>query len=673
MTRRTYPPLTAVLAQRAERSFRGGLCALCVLYSAAAFALPPARTMYSDALAREQSVRATLAAPDAAPAVLLDVRALVTAYEAVARQYPASGYSDNALWQAGLLALDAFARFGQQLDKDRGVRLLRKLTVAYPSSRLVAQVPEQLARVHVGPEDGVAHRARSAGSKAPPLQKPVGTALQGGPLATIREIRRAVLSDAVRITIELDNEVPFHEERINDPSRVFVDLPGTRAAPALVDQTIRFASDADIVRQVRIGRHPNNTTRIVLDAAGVTSYSVYPLYSPYRLVIDCVRAPVTAAPAVAPASRAAPDASAAVSASATRKREVAPAPLIARRLTADWLRRPPSISPRAAALIADAHSTKVDAPPVAEAAAAGRPASESVTIAPVRQGTEGVPAARSPDAAPVAPLAATPVPAHQGTEGATAPTPLAPAAKNLTGGFSIARQLGLGVSRIVIDAGHGGHDPGAQARGLTEAELVLDVTLRLEKLLQKVPGVEVVLTRRSDEFIPLQERTAIANREGADLFLSIHANASPSAQARGIETYFLNFANNLSAAAVAARENAASSQAMGGLPDFVKAIALNNKLDESRDFATQIQRSMLERLRTTNRTIKDLGVKQAPFVVLIGAAMPSVLAEISFVTNPQEAKLLKSVVYRQRIAEALFNAIRKYQTSLKMVPAVALQ
>jgi len=205
--------------------------------------------------------------------------------------------------------------------------------------------------------------------------------------------------------------------------------------------------------------------------------------------------------------------------------EIADVPDLAGPLEARQVR----IAPRAAALIADAHSTKVDAPPVAEAAAARRPASESVTTAPVRQGTEGVPAARSPDAAPVAPLAATPVPAHQGAEGATAPTPLAPAAKNLTGGFSIARQLGLGVSRIVIDAGHGGHDPGAQARGLTEAELVLDVTLRLEKLLQKVPGVEVVLTRRSDEFIPLQERTAIANREGADLFLSIHANASPSA------------------------------------------------------------------------------------------------------------------------------------------------
>src|SRR5206468_5191387 len=117
-------------------------------------------------------------------------------------------------------------------------------------------------------------------------------------------------------------------------------------------------------------------------------------------------------------------------------------------------------------------------------------------------------------------------------------------APNLTGGFSIARQLGLGVSRIVIDPGHGGHDPGAKGKGVTEAELVLDVALRLEKLLQKVPGVEVILTRRTDEFIALPERTAVANREGADLFLSIHANASTSLQAHGIETYFLNFANN---------------------------------------------------------------------------------------------------------------------------------
>src|SRR5439155_26393565 len=170
--------------------------------------------------------------------------------------------------------------------------------------------------------------------------------------------------------------------------------------------------------------------------------------------------------------------------------------------------------------------------------------------------------------------------------------------RNLAGGISLARQLGLGVSRIVIDPGHGGHDPGAKGPGITEAELVLDIALRLEKLpLAKAPGVEVFLTRRGDEFVPLQERTAMANRESADLFLSIHANASGNPQARGIETYFLNFATNLSAAAVAARENATSTLAMGELPDFVKAIATNNKVDESRDFATHVQRAMAERLR----------------------------------------------------------------------------
>jgi len=253
------------------------------------------------------------------------------------------------------------------------------------------------------------------------------------------------------------------------------------------------------------------------------------------------------------------------------------------------------------------------------------------------------------------------------------PPPAGEPSPNVTGGLSMARQLGLGVSRIVIDPGHGGHDPGAQGADTTESELVLDVALRLEKLLAKRPGVEVVLTRRDNQFVTLQERTAIANREGADLFLSIHANASAVPAARGIETYFLNFASNQNAAAVAARENATSDQTMGVLQDVVKAIALNSKRDESRDFATYVQREMLESLRSANKTIKDLGVKQAPFVVLIGASMPSVLAEISFLTNPQEAKLLKSSGYRQRIAQALFEGIKDYQTSLKNASAIAQQ
>jgi N-acetylmuramoyl-L-alanine amidase len=544
--------------------------------------------MYTDALTREQEVRVLLNGAEATPAVLIDVRAVISAYEAVVKRYPASGYADNALWQGGRLALDAFAKFSQPQDQATGVRLLRKLAAVYVTSTLAKRVPDELARVDSADD--------ASPAAAPAL--PAARAAAAGPLATIKEIRRAVLPDAVRVTIELDAEVSFHEERIPDPWRVFVDLPGTRAAPSLVDQTIRFDGDNDIVRQIRIGRHPNHTTRVVLDAAGVTSYSVYPLYSPFRLVIDCVRP--------------------------TRRSEAST----------------PSVGP---------------ASPVSNAAgpAVGVPAVPLPPVAAINH------APKIPDLAAVAPIGPT--------------TPAAPPAKNMNGGFSIARQLGLGVSRIVIDPGHGGYDPGAKGKGVTEAELVLDVALRLEKLLQKAAGVEVILTRRTDDFIPLQERTAIANREGADLFLSIHANASPNATARGIETYFLNFANNLSAAAVAARENAASGQAMGSLPDLVKAIALHNKLDESKDFASQVQKAMIERLRPSNKTVKDLGVKQAPFVVLIGAAMPSVLAEISFVTNAQEAKLLKGTTYRQRIAEALFNAIRKYQSSLKSTTTVALQ
>jgi N-acetylmuramoyl-L-alanine amidase len=226
--------------------------------------------------------------------------------------------------------------------------------------------------------------------------------------------------------------------------------------------------------------------------------------------------------------------------------------------------------------------------------------------------------------------------ASRAVSSATAIPPAVPSA-NSDGRFSLSRQLGLGVSRVVIDAGHGGHDP----------------------------GMDVVMTRDTDVFIPLEERTAIANREGADLFLSIHANASRSATARGVETYFLNFANNPEASAVAARENSASARAMHSLPEIVRAIALNNKIDESRDFADMVQRSMVGRLATRNKQVRDLGVKQAPFVVLIGAAMPSVLAEISFVTNKQEGQLLKTGAYRQQIAEALFDAVVRYQQSLK--------
>jgi N-acetylmuramoyl-L-alanine amidase len=328
---------------------------------------------------------------------------------------------------------------------------------------------------------------------------------------------------------------------------VFFDLQGTEAAPELLDATFSFSDD--VVRKIRLGRHPNHITRVVLDLDNVEDYSVFSLYNPYRLVIDAVRGPDAPTPE----------------------------PLTAR---------------------------------------GGEPA--------------------------------------------------APAA-NAAGNFSLSRQLGLGVSRIVIDPGHGGRDPGARGSGMSEATLVLDIALRLKALLASQPSTNVLLTRENDRFIPLEERTAIANRHRADLFLSIHANASTNRMARGIETYFLNFATNPDAEALAARENASSGRTMARLQDLVQTIALNNKLDESREFAEMVQGALDQKLRPVNPQLRDLGVKQAPFVVLIRADMPSVLAEVSFLSNRGEALLLKQDDYRQRIAQALFEAVLRYQRTLKNI------
>jgi N-acetylmuramoyl-L-alanine amidase len=223
----------------------------------------------------------------------------------------------------------------------------------------------------------------------------------------------------------------------------------------------------------------------------------------------------------------------------------------------------------------------------------------------------------------------------------------------------------------VIDAGHGGHDPGTTGNGgLQEKDLVLDVAQRLERLLKDEVGVEVVMTRDSDVFIPLEERTAIANSKGADLFLSIHANSSRSRKARGIETYYLNFAGTPHAEAVAARENAVSSGTMRDLQGLVKTIMLNSKIPESRDFAAAVQESMVENMRSVSPQTADRGVHTAPFYVLIGAMMPSVLAEVAFVSHPEEERLLKTSDFRDTIAASLMGGVRSYLESL---PAGSIQ
>ena len=296
----------------------------------------------------------------------------------------------------------------------------------------------------------------------------------GGEASTLTAIRREVLPEVLRVTLELEGEAEVADSVLEGPPRVFVDLRNTETVARLRNVALTFPDD--VVRQIRVGHHDNQRTRVVLDLADQNRHSVYLLYEPYRVVIDFER----------------------------RRDVVAP-----------------------------------------------DGSSETTSVA----------AARAPDA--------------------PQPPPPAPPAANGAGGFSLSRQLGLGISRIVVDPGHGGQDPGAQVEGLSEADVVLDVALRFERLMHALPGVEVILTRRENVYLPLDERTAVANAAGADLFLSIHANATRNTKALGIETYFLNFATTSAAEALAARENAGSTRSMGELTELVKAIATNNKMDES--------------------------------------------------------------------------------------------
>jgi N-acetylmuramoyl-L-alanine amidase len=602
-----------------------------------------AEQIYTSALARERALRDADRRP-----TLKQLRALALSYLRVVSRYPKSGYCDNALWQAaGLYAL-AFERFRQDTDRRRSREMLQRMRSEYPASSLIARSDEILELLSPRPaapsvppratapvtaaSSGPEKLAREAVDKPASAQPPAGT-------VTLSAVNRADIGNVVRVTLELDAETAYHEERVDDPARVFFDLRQVRLGPGLREAPINF--EADVVRQVRLGRRADGSTRVAMDLRGVNRYSVFTLYNPYRLVIDFERsASATALRAAMTPDTAGPR---------------APAPAAG----------PGSAVPRSG------EDTRGESTPVRATADPPLPVGSSplrVKSAPVA----AVPRSAVPNAAaspadsrgPKAPLPSEP------TKPTDTPIPAVPAA-NGSGNYSLARQLGLGVARVVIDPGHGGHDPGAQGHRVVESELVLDVALRLEKLLLKEHGVEVVLTRRTDVFIPLEERTAIANRASADLFLSIHANASQNASARGVETYYLNFASNPEAEAVAARENSASSRTLHVLPDIIKAIALNNKLDESRDFAELVQRAMARRLRGQNGHLKNLGVKRAPFVVLIGAGMPSVLAEISFVTNKQEASLLRTAGYRQRIAEALFDAVTEYQQSLKKITAVA--
>ncbi|MGC9021834.1 MAG: N-acetylmuramoyl-L-alanine amidase [Dissulfurimicrobium sp.] len=232
-------------------------------------------------------------------------------------------------------------------------------------------------------------------------------------------------------------------------------------------------------------------------------------------------------------------------------------------------------------------------------------------------------------------------------------------------GLSIAQQLGLCVRRVVIDPGHGGKDPGAIGpTGLQEKDVTLKIARKVAERLKNELGCDVVLTRHSDVFLPLEQRTAIANAEKADLFISIHANSAPNPTTAGVETYFLNFAVDEDAMRVAALENATSSKRVGELRSILNKILKNTKVNESARLAAFVQKDLVHSLDGRFGDVKNLGVKQAPFFVLIGAQMPSILVETSFISNPKEEELLRDDAYLDKIADGIVAGVRDYSKNI---------
>jgi N-acetylmuramoyl-L-alanine amidase len=508
-------------------------------------------------------------------------------------------------------------------------------------------------------------------------------------LPRLTGIRHWSTGDYTRVAIDLEQEVKYQAGRVPRPDRIFFDLYGTKLAPELVGKS--FEVDAGFLHKIRVAQYKINMARVVLDVDDVAEYSAFLLPNPYRLIIDIHgKLPPTK---VAVNKEPKPVAQEPKPAAVETKQPPQDTG-VARDVTVTTIKQPeskpsaPKSAGNAAAAIQSAEATKSaplrgqgkDKDKDQERVVTETPAQIAKVVAPkVVVDDTGLDnsdrASGQPTSGPtfesIAPKESSrnkKKTVDVATRTTTPATTTHTAAPNAAGERSLIRALGLKIGKIVVDAGHGGHDTGTIGpNGLEEKDLVLDVALKLGKLLEDKLGAEVVYTRDDDTFIPLETRTAIANKEQADLFISIHANSSDDPTARGIETYYLNFTSRADALEVAARENAVSEKSIHELQDLVKKIALKEKIGESREFAADVQRSLYNGLSSKNPSLRNRGVKKAPFVVLIGANMPSILAEISFVSNPDDAKKLKTNDYRQRIADSLYKGVARYVNSLSGV------
>jgi N-acetylmuramoyl-L-alanine amidase len=491
--------------------------------------------------------------------------------------------------------------------------------------------------------------------------------------AEIRSVRAWSNAGTTRVVVELSRETKWKYGRLSNPERLFVDFAETR--PRLGPQRLHVVAVQDgLVDRVRVAQKDPTTTRMVLDLAADAEYELTHLTNPERLVIEL--RPKGAGRGAAEISRSEPAQRQVPAPAAPERKSPEPPAAAAERkaAAADAAPRPKAetaktetvADSRAAARLPAAETSAAKA----EAAPAGtdeRTGIETRAAEPGRERAAAKPAASAAAAASASPggSAAVRAPAPEGPKVAPEVETLRPARPARDGTRSLTRALGLRIGRVVLDPGHGGHDQGTKGpTGLLEKDLVLDVALRLGALIEERLGGEVVYTRQTDVFVPLEERTAIANEHRADLFLSIHANSSPIKRVSGAEVFYLNFTTSKEALDLAARENAGHGKSIFELRELIQKIALKDKLEESREFAGFVQRELSREWRRLNVASRDRGVKKAPFVVLIGASMPSILAEIGFLSNPRDEELMKSSEHRDRLAEALYRGVERYAQSL---------
>jgi N-acetylmuramoyl-L-alanine amidase len=553
----------------------------------------------------------------------------------------------------------------------------------------------------------------SASAPNPGTQAPAGSRIP-----RLTSIRHWSTPDYVRVAIDLEQEVKYQAGRVAHPDRIFFDIYGVKLAPGLLGKS--FDVEAGFLHRIRVAQNRAGMARVVLDVDDVAEYSAFLLPNPYRLIIDIhgklppaqlakngkksagqdvvaeIKPPASSDVATSDVNQ--PEAKREkVRAQQTKqqgtrqdKADAADAQAQSTDVTITNVKPPNQEGDSASALhkageksgpmkgrsnssSAPAEVAKADTPKIvmddsgmdADTGDTSKATTTKVTSGPTYQAIAPEESSRNKKSSAAKS-------ARQGREGKKEATTTHVASPTANGDRSLIRALGLKIGKIVVDAGHGGHDTGTIGpNGLQEKDLVLDVALKLGKLLENKLGAEVVYTRDDDTFIPLETRTAIANKEQADLFISIHANSSSDQTARGVETYYLNFTSSPDALEVAARENAVSEQSIHELQDLVKKIALKEKIEESREFAADVQKSLYTGLNARNPGERNRGVKKAPFVVLIGANMPSILAEISFVSNPRDEKKLKTNLYRQQIAESLYKGVAKYINGLSGVRVAA--